>query len=217
MTVSRVNRGRLLQGLLLALLLFGASEILAINPCEDPPPTPVVVSLGNGGFHFVAAEAGVYFDLDANGVAERTAWTDPAHDNAFLVLDRNRNGRVDDGRELFGSATEQPSSDDPNGFRALAVFDHPEEGGNADGYLSPADGVYPRLRLWLDRNQDGESQSDELSVLSAWGVEAIDLEYRILSRRDRHGNLVRWMSDLYQEDRKRPGRVADVIFASGSG
>jgi hypothetical protein len=59
------------------------------------------------------------------------------------VLDRNRNRQIDDGLELFGTATDQPASDFPHGFRALAMFDKPGMGGNGDGKLTAADSYSP--------------------------------------------------------------------------
>jgi len=69
------------------------------------------------GFHLTSAEGGVNFDIGVLGYKQGVAWTDPGYHNAFLVLDRNNNGLIDDGKELFGSASPQPKSNDPNGVR----------------------------------------------------------------------------------------------------
>ena len=73
--------------------------------------------------------------------------TDPAFSNAWLALDRNGNGVIDDMEELFGDLTPQPSGPNRNGYKALAVFDDPRKGGNGDGRIDRADSIYPRLRV----------------------------------------------------------------------
>jgi hypothetical protein len=153
----------------------------------------------------------VLFDLDADGVLERIGWTEPESQVAFLVLDRNGNGFVDDGTELFGDVTPQPESPNPNGFRALRMFDRAVRGGNEDGRITRADRVFSTLSLWIDSNHDGFSQASELLTLQAGGVLAIDLDFRVINRRDRHGNLFRYISfvDLVASGR-RP--CYDVFF-----
>lgn len=173
--------------------------------------TPIVIDIARDGFRFTGFDSWVAFDINADGTPERITWTDPAAEEAFLVLDRNGNGRIDDGAELFGAVTEQPGSDERNGFKALAVFDQSSKGGNGDGVITAADAVFESLLLWKDSNQDATSQASELRKLADADIHALQLSYVTSKRRDRHGNTLRWTSFVQFTDRSHLA-AADVIF-----
>jgi hypothetical protein len=167
--------------------------------CVDNPPfegDPVVIDLAGNGIALTSFAAGVGFDLRANGTKPRIAWTARGSDDAWLAIDRNGNGRIDDGRELFSDVAPQKPSSEPNGFLALAMLDDPANGGNGDGRIDAADRGFARLLLWQDRNHDGVSQPEELSSLAASGVQAIELQYRFTGRRDRNGNYLRYRAKI---------------------
>lgn len=182
-----------------------------IQTCSPDCGSPIVIDLDCGGFSFTDAQNGVLFDIDGDRAKEKISWLDPSGGEVFLALDRNGNGFIDDGRELFGNWTAQPATSEPNGFKALAVFDSPDEGGNADGILSGEDRVFGELLLWKYSNHDGVSQSDELSSLLTSRVRGIDLTYVESNRRDRNGNYLRWAGKVYFETQRRMAAV-DVIF-----
>jgi hypothetical protein len=183
----------------------------AVDCCSSP----ILLDLKGDGFRLTSPIAGVRFDLNGDGQKEQTAWTE-VRDDAFLVLDRNANGWIDDGWELFGDATPQPLSEERNGYRALAAFDDPALGGNADGWISAADAIFPHLRLWTDRSHDGISQEEEITSLQDSAVKAIELTYKASGRQDRYGNELRFWSWVEIEDLRRGQRPfvqsADVFF-----
>ena len=132
---------------------------------------PLVVDIGKNGFELTSVRDGVNFDLDNNGIAEKTGWV--KGDDAFLALDRNGNGIVDNGGELFGDRTVLHNGEyASSGFEALAEYDN-----NMDGFIDSNDEVYDSLMLWNDANQDGISSADELHSLDDFGISAINLNY----------------------------------------
>jgi hypothetical protein len=149
---------------------FDISSCLTISTCsigEGEPRSPVLISVGDQQIELTDLAGGVHFGLDQDGIDEPISWTAPGADDGFLVLDLNGNGTIDDGSELFGDAAPQPPGDgEPNGFRALAFYDAPLRGGNADGFISAEDTVYSSLRIWIDSNHDGVSQQMEICLLS---------------------------------------------------
>ena len=154
--------------------------------------SPIVINLDRSAFRFTSPADGVDFDLLATANPVRTAWIQAQSNDAFLVLDRNLNGLIDSGVELFGNVTPQPVPPlgvQRNGFLALSVFDS-----NGDGAITAADSVFNDLRLWRDRNHDGISQPGELATLSSESVTRIALNYSENRRRDRHGNMLRYWS-----------------------
>lgn len=182
----------------------------AIQGCAPECGSPILIDLDRGGFVFTDVEDGVDFDLTPGGQVERIAWTRLGSGDGFLVLDRNHNGSIDDGSELFGDATAQPPSDEPNGFLALQVFDGPTVGGDGDGWITAADRVFHDLRLWVDVNHDGVSQPGELSSLTSRGIQAIELSPVESRRRDRHGNELRYASRVRRSI--ETSQAVDVFF-----
>jgi Ca2+-binding RTX toxin-like protein len=111
----------------------------------------------------------ILFDHDGDGIKHATGWI--TADDGFLVLDRNGNGTIDSGRELFGDSTPLAGGQTAeDGFAALAAEDT-----NGDGAVTAADARFTQLRVWRDLNQDGISQSNELFTLGQLGITAINV------------------------------------------
>ena len=130
---------------------------------------PLTLDLDGDGIETVGADGSVLFDHDGDGVKSGTGWISP--DDGLVVWDRNGNGNIDSGRELFGADTLlSDGSVASSGFQALADLDS-----NGDGVFSADDAEFGAIRIWKDANQDGVSQSSELLTLTETGVASINL------------------------------------------
>jgi hypothetical protein len=192
-----------------------------INKCVDPTTpescsSPIVINFENGDYRLTGKNAPVLFDMPGNGHPVLIGWTAAGADEAFLWLDRNHNGKVTSGAELFGNFTPLKSGRMAiNGFEALAEFD-----ANRDGIIDEHDPIWSRLMLWRDLNHNALSESSEISPLDASDVTAIDLDDHWTGRHDPWGNAFRYKSLISIRNRsghavrKRP--VYDIFFVSVS-
>ncbi|MGN1277360.1 MAG: hypothetical protein ACI4UK_10265, partial [Floccifex sp.] len=127
----------------------------------SPPRDPLIIDLGKSGIDLYSLENGVNFDLDNNGFAEKTAWI--GEEDGFLALDRNGNGKIDNGGELFGDQVMlKDGSISTSGFEALSEFDE-----DCDGKITLNDSVYAELLVWIDGDHSGTSEPTELKSLTS--------------------------------------------------
>lgn len=185
--------------------------------CDCLTDTPIVVDVDGNGFNLTNATGGVAFDMNVDGVSNQIGWTAGGSDDAWLSLDRNGNGYIDNGGELFGNFTPQTASPQPNGFLALAEFDKQINGGNVDGVISNDDTVFARLKLWQDVNHNGICEWTEMHSLPELGLKSIGLDYKESNKTDEHGNLFRYRGKVLDVHNAKMNRWAwDVVLVGSS-
>jgi len=207
--MNQFNRSILYCALACALFL---SALTSRAQCGSP----IILDLDDNGFDLTGLLNSVQFDMDSDGFPNELGWTSAGTRDAFLALDRNRNGQIDNGAELFGNQTPLSIGHKAdNGFVALAEFDRPALGGNGDRRITAKDAIWVSLLVWVDSNHNGRSEANELESLDRAGVVRLETRYHLSRRKDRHGNLFRFVSKAWHEDKKgkvRPQKVYDVFF-----
>lgn len=145
--------------------------------------SPLVLDLDGDGIELGDARDGVLFDLRETGKPLRTAW--PGKRDALLVIDRDGDGAITDGGELFGTALKEDGSRYEDGFEMLSTLDQ-----NDDGVINAKDPLAAKLWLWMDANRNGVSETGELVSLASEGIVSLSLRYERRLKFDRDGNML---------------------------
>ncbi|MCX7192029.1 MAG: DUF2974 domain-containing protein [Proteobacteria bacterium] len=144
--------------------------------------SPLILDLNGDGVTTLSKAANVHFDLDGNGFAEQSGWVAPS--DGLLVWDRNGNGQIDNGSELFGNNTVlSTGAKAANGFAALAELDS-----NSDGKVDINDANFSQLRVWKDSDGNAVASTGELLTLGAVGVQDLGVNYAQQTVTDAQGN-----------------------------
>jgi len=147
---------------------------------------PLTLDLDGDGIEAIASNGhkGALFDHDKDGIRTATGWI--SKDDGLLIYDRNGDGVVNDGSELFGDNTLLKNGERAaNGYQALKELDD-----NGDGKVDAADSAFAKLRVWRDLNQDGISQEGELLTLEEAKVKALNLAHKNGNRDLGNGNTL---------------------------
>jgi len=196
-----------------------AGEGTYCDPYTSSCWTPIIVDINGDGFDMTGLIDGVNFDGFGHRTRIRTSWTRAGSDDAWLVFDRNGNGTIDDGTELFSSAAPQPPVPAPsirNGFNALVQLDKTANVGNGDGVLDVRDTIFGSLQLWQDVNHNGISETSELHSLPELGLDSIDMKYKLSKYKDAYGNTFKFRARVRDHRGAQLGRWAYDVFPLAS-
>lgn len=170
-------------------------SLYTVASAAQPPRDPLILDLGDEGIELKSLEHGVNFDLDNNGFAEKTAWI--GTEDGFLAYDRNGNGKIDNGGELFGDQViMKDGRKSESGFEALAELDE-----NGDRIINREDAGFSKLMVWIDADHNGKSGADELKDLESLGILSLSLDYRKVSLTDEEtGTRIADTADVFISD-----------------
>jgi hypothetical protein len=122
------------------------------------------------------------------------------------VMDRNLDGIINNGSELFGTGTILANGKHAkDGYAALA-----EQDTNHDGKIDKNDTHWKELKVWVDANHDGKTDAGELKTLEELGIASLNLAAEKSTATD-HGNLIGLISSYTTTDGKQH-EMADVWF-----
>jgi hypothetical protein len=178
---------------------LAAVKIFKVVPCNVSDPLIVDVNK-NGKFDITTIENGVNFSFTGTR-SQATAWLSG---DGFLFHDRNSNGIVDNGTELFGT---DRSFD--GGFAHLAHFDS-----DKSGVVDHKDEVYKSLFVWVDTNLDGVSTKDEVKTLLDVGIVNIDITAQNYNK-NVNGNLIKKVSYGTFDNVSKQTLIGDVDLRTG--
>jgi hypothetical protein len=197
--------------------IVGSIDQAICNCDADIPPccctSPILIDVAGDGFRLTSWFDGVEFAPRPGFRPGVRAWTEANGDDAWLVLDRDGDGVINDGSEMFGDAAPQPQPADGalrNGFLALAQYD------DGNGTIDEHDAIFPELRLWQDLDHDGVSQPSELHTLPELGVASVSLAYLEARQVDQHGNSFRYMAAVYGTPGSPAGMTAWDVWLVGT-
>lgn len=188
------------------------------HPCAD---SPLLLDVERDGFQLTSPEDGVRFDLDCDGVAEQIAWTPAGGDDVWLALDRNGNGTIDNGCELFGNHTpayaarafgaDTSKLTAQNGFDALKFLLSPDFGAsNGDDIIDKNDAPFRGLLAWNDADHNGVASPGELKPVASLGLVSIDTRYTERKRVDEFGNQFKLKGTATWVKVKKNGKEKEI-------
>lgn len=181
-------------------LVFEQSNLAALA-------APIVLDFdADGGGLISLASSTTRFDMDGDGVAERTGWIEAG--DAFLALDRNGDGKISDIAEISFVGDLEGAKTDLEGLKA---FDS-----NGDGMLNALDERFAEFKLWFDSNSNGVSDAGEIKSLAEVGLTSLSLASAAPEKSNDGSNIIYGVAS-YTLANGTSGRALDVALAYSPG
>lgn len=175
------------------------SERLSISTetsiTEQQQSDPLILDLDFNGFKFSSTENNIQFDLNADGQLDSISNLIGA--DAFLAIDLNKNGVIDNGLELFGDV-----GGAKDGFTDLQKYDQ-----NNDGIINAQDRIFDQLLL-LSFSEEGIQQTRQLSDQ---GIASLNLTSKQLERDYKNANQLTAVAD-FNDSSGRTGIIGDFLL-----
>ena len=202
LTTTQISALTALQVCALTTTQLGALSTTQIGSMSLS--SPIILDLNGDGISTLSVQNGTRFDLSADGSSVQTGWVAPT--DGLLVLDRNHDGVINDGSELFGTSTTlQSGSKAIDGYQALSELDS-----NKDGVINSQDTSFSKLGVWVDSNSDAQTSNGELRSLSDLSITQLNLATNT-ARDSSQGNLI-GLTSTYQTVDGSLHAAADVWF-----
>jgi Ca2+-binding RTX toxin-like protein len=165
--------------------------------------SPIILDLDGDGVEMKKLKKGAYFDVDGDGHADRVGWTGTG--DGFLVIDRNGDGKITDGSELTFGAEDANAR---NALDALSALDN-----NNDNVIDDKDARFGELKVWVDANRNGVTDTGELKTLTELGIKSIGLSAHNLEGQAKIGSNALISTAVFTRTDGTTGTVGDTALS----
>lgn len=174
------------------------AELTELTQVKKVMTDPLVINLDT--MSASVSDKKFRFDLNADGVEDEMSYLNSG--SGFLALDKNGDGKINDGSELFGAKT-------GDGFRELAAYDK-----DGNGWIDEADDIYDKLVVWV-KTADGTDR--QLSLKEA-NVGAIYLgnaatDYSLTDRTAEEADAQIRKTGIFLKETGQAGTIQHVDFS----